>query len=127
MILTKYSTKNELKFPKAGLVLGLKGRTNFCKIKSDSEKKCITDVFTISAKGQIYHSMTVFPSLHIPAEVVSNTNPDWIISKTTLTIVIPNFNYVFFSKKIRKVLEDKPNILQLRVLYFATAFEPESY
>lgn len=67
--------------PKTGLVLGPKGMKNFYEIKSGSEKECITTLFTISADGQIYPPMIVYPYERIPAEIVRNTNPDWIIGK----------------------------------------------
>lgn len=71
--------------PKSGLVLGPRGMKNLYEIKSGSEKECITALFTISADGQIYPPMIVFPYERIPAEIVRNTNPDWVIGKSLLS------------------------------------------
>lgn len=65
--------------PKTGLVLGPTGMKNFYEIKSGSEKECITALFTISANGDIYPPMVVYPYERIPAEIVRNTNPEWTI------------------------------------------------
>uniref|UniRef100_A0A6P7GLK3 Uncharacterized protein LOC114340281 n=1 Tax=Diabrotica virgifera virgifera TaxID=50390 RepID=A0A6P7GLK3_DIAVI len=55
---------------------------NFYEIKSGPEKECITALFTISADGQIYPPMIVYPYERIPAEIVRNTNPDWAIGRS---------------------------------------------
>ncbi|KAK9687232.1 hypothetical protein QE152_g36606 [Popillia japonica] len=65
----------------SGLVLGLRGMKNFYEIKSGSEKECITALSTISADGQIHPPMIVYPYERIPAEIVQNTNPDWVIEE----------------------------------------------
>ncbi|XP_031358776.1 uncharacterized protein LOC116182378 [Photinus pyralis] len=68
--------------PKTGLVLGPRGMKNFYEVKSGSEKECITSLFTISADGEIYPPMIVYPYERIPAEIVRNTNPEWVIGRS---------------------------------------------
>lgn len=67
--------------PKTGLVLGPRGMKNFYEIFSGSDKECITALFTISADGEIYPPMIVYPYERIPTEIVRNTNPNWVIGK----------------------------------------------
>ncbi|XP_074038692.1 uncharacterized protein [Leptinotarsa decemlineata] len=68
--------------PKTGLVLGPRGMKNFYEVKTGSEKECITALFTISADGRIYPPMIVYPYERIPAEIVRNTNPEWVIGRS---------------------------------------------
>lgn len=61
--------------------MGPRGMRNFYEVKSGSEKECITALFTISADGQIYPPMIVYPYERIPAEIARNTNLDWAIGR----------------------------------------------
>lgn len=103
--------------PKTGLVLGPKGMKNFYEIKSGSEKENITVLFTISANGEIYPPMVVYPYERIPAEIVRGTNPDWVIGTQLLTYtkqICYNFIFCFFFfRKIQKGLDVQSNILLL--------------
>ncbi|KAG5864139.1 hypothetical protein JTB14_005235 [Gonioctena quinquepunctata] len=65
--------------PKTGSVLGRRGLRKFYEVESGSERKRITALFTISADGQIYPPMIVYIYERIPADIVRNTNPEWVI------------------------------------------------
>lgn len=67
---------------KQALVLGPKGMKNFYQVQSGVEKEQITALFTLSASGELYPPMIVYPYARIPAEIARCTPENWVIGRS---------------------------------------------